>query len=469
MKPFLKLLLVLLLYQPSLSVLLDIASALKPLNGVDVENSVNVYRRLHQLDQRLGHNELSHHTSLRYTDHVNTSQIKIYHMVSHLYNQYRLQHNIHVIANESLHDFCQRKFLIGGYDSSSYSHNCQGGIGNEMGAILSNFVAAVLLNRTFVWVQEEPSGCDHWFQINSWIPTGSKLIEYDLDLQDFPIKCKEFNNSFSNDFYRAESCNSTNSDNYRINPDYFHHNSIYDIFTTTFDPYLSQETVYRSSKLFHKTFADNARFFSYGFADLSVFNFSRTIKALSNAVLTDTLKENKSIRISMHIRHYEIKDANTAAIEAVDVTFMKALETLRRSLNPELKCFIYLASEKEITLTRIKEFSNNIKCSAYTVNHSEKYYNKSSLQVDDHGKFGEGILPFADLYLLRHGDYFIGSNYSTFSHMIANIVALQGLRKGLNNPLIWVDIYGKINDYYSNIRYDASHTCRDNYFFFGEF
>ena len=48
----------------------------------------------------------------------------------------------------------------------------------------------------------------------------------------------------------------------------------------------------------------------------------------------------------------------------------------------------------------------------------------------------------ADFYLLSHAQYFIGSDESTFSALIANIIAAKGTKNCmLKSPLLWVSSF----------------------------
>lgn len=70
-----------------------------------------------------------------------------------------------------------------------------------------------------------------------------------------------------------------------------------------------------------------------------------------------------------------------------------------------------------------------------------------SQAVLDHSPWGEGILPFADIALAQNADIFIGSRLSTFSHLIANIVSYQALRKNFQqSSLYW---FGWLNGWSS--------------------
>lgn len=55
-----------------------------------------------------------------------------------------------------------------------------------------------------------------------------------------------------------------------------------------------------------------------------------------------------------------------------------------------------------------------------------------------------GVLPYADWYLLQHGDFFVGTYESTFSFLIANEISLLGLKKGISrNTLSWEGSYSE--------------------------
>lgn len=75
-------------------------------------------------------------------------------------------------------------------------------------------------------------------------------------------------------------------------------------------------------------------------------------------------------------------------------------------------------------------FINRNKTDLYVTTGYESIYH-------DHGSFGRGILPVADLILLQNGDIIVGSEQSTFSYMIANVVGVNGLKKGINSSPIY--------------------------------
>jgi len=168
------------------------------------------------------------------------------------------------------------------------------------------------------------------------------------------------------------------------------------------------------------------------------------------------------------------------AIEYVDRGFLEQIETIR-NLHPNKTCFVYLASEREITIARVRDKCAYLNCEVYTINRTDPSSTYSNLQPIgsgfpqyngrvplfagpttlnnevtpvykrpiDHGVYGVGVLPFADMLLLQKGDLFIGSPVSTFSMMIANVVALHGLKKGFSGT----SIYWDDRPYYS----DAEH------------
>jgi hypothetical protein len=158
-------------------------------------------------------------------------------------------------------------------------------------------------------------------------------------------------------------------------------------------------------------------------------------------------------------------------IEYVDRGFLEQIETIR-SLYENKTCFVYLASEREITIARVRDKCVHLDCTVYTINRtdpSSTYSNLQPISVGtsplynggvqfftehpslnsgnvpvykrpiDHGVYGVGVLPFADMLLLQKGDVFIGSPVSTFSMLIANVVALHGLKKGFSATSIYWD------------------------------
>lgn len=162
-------------------------------------------------------------------------------------------------------------------------------------------------------------------------------------------------------------------------------------------------------------------------------NFTEVVRSAANNILAQTLHKPDSFRLSVHIRHYNIKDPDHPTVELIDNNFMKSIDKLRSNFQ-NLSCYLYLATEHEKSLMKLVKFSSTIDCHPYFIDRSGFV---NSVKFSDHGVFGNGILPFADAYLLQHGDFFIGTSVSSFSHMIASVVSFQALRKGISRSALW--------------------------------
>lgn len=164
----------------------------------------------------------------------------------------------------------------------------------------------------------------------------------------------------------------------------------------------------------------------------------------TNPMTTTSMNVDSSIRISVHLRHVNQGDLEVIDNEPFERKIMEAIVLIRQQFANKPNCYVYIASNRDISILRLSENVKSIKCTPFAINRTTL----SGMNEDDDnesGKWMKGLVSVADWYLLQHGDVFIGTSLSAYSLLIANSIAYNGIvRRNFNvNNLLWVD-YSKL-------------------------
>jgi hypothetical protein len=374
----------------------------------------------------------------------NETQHQVYRRLHDFFETYYQQHSNATIAIESSEDFCRRKFVR---TTKSYkSFDCISGTGNQLSKFYQDFLYAAITNRTFTVPSHNLGAeCKIGLSFFTWIPLYEEMAVM------YETTCKE---EFSGPVLAIEYCGSLDIRHRIVDPasNHYHDAAHYLIFNRVWDYNISDEKMLRINTLFEPTFYDNSRFHAFGFIQMYTINFTKAVLAPAEGIWERTLHIPNSIRISLHIRHFAVKEHIEEKCKPIDDSFMRALKKLRIKFQDKV-CLIYAATEREATTTRIVQTAAAINCSVHSINRHNKTLMKSDIittgektmtstkvhyRPRDHGDYGTGILPFADFLLLQKGDILLGSGISTFSMLIANIIGLHALKKGYNHsPVYW--------------------------------
>ena len=211
-----------------------------------------------------------------------------------------------------------------------------------------------------------------------------------------------------------------------------------------YDPYLSEYIQSRTRILFGERLNDFGKFSSYGLVAAAVFVFSDKV----HTHIVDTLKASRAIpnalRISIHLRH---KDSASLEDPSADEDFdSNALEVLKevRHQQHHSECIVFAASDRNVTLDRISREGDRIGCKVFMtekrVENEVLAFNERTVILDENGPWAMGRVQAADILLLSHGDYFIGTSESTFSVLIADYIAWRRTALGQRGyPFYWLD------------------------------
>lgn len=125
----------------------------------------------------------------------------------------------------------------------------------------------------------------------------------------------------------------------------------------------------------------------------------------------------------MHIRHQRLNRTLERLIDdGMEVCLRHVLHTVRgRNRSVDLPCAILLATDRASTLIRMSQVIEGMNCSVHLVPRGMSRPEARG----EHGPWGDSKLSIADLYLLGHADYFLGSQISSYSTLIANSIAAR--------------------------------------------
>lgn len=397
--------------------------------------------------------------------------------IHQLLEDYKFQHSMSTLqaeASQSQSLLCERKFVF--IDSISCSS-----IGNQLGGNLHGLVLAVLLNRTVV---AKDINCQGLLQFQSWVPTVAKLSQSDF---------------FSNCTYeqtpqfKANAPGSTASkEQYACSLDAMTapvlvskalQNRAFDSFNSLSGVrFVFNTTMQRRDILFSCPVYENARFEIYGFLMSTFLDVSplvmEYIGSTSNDLLNysgildpsiknDTIQyHDKNLIIGLHARHQKINSNNSI----FDASFESAIKTI---LSKEMvsatsdsrfeKCSVLIATDRPETLNRLSDFSRRVGCGVFFVKKTEcaRGFNDNVMDPlhhcadgpeHEHGPWAGPLSTLSDLVFVgKHAQYFIGSIASTYSQLIADMVAENNAKRALGSDNIWWVQPQNSGKYYNNL------------------
>ena len=358
--------------------------------------------------------------------------------VMSLIKTYLHQHNAGVLRKElkaSTDELCRRRFV----SNLHFDVGCVL-IGNKLGAFLSNLVYAVALNRTIVLTHDNNMNtqCSGFMGLRDWIVSRAEL-ERMLTEARCPLTDKAI------DYFWTPPCGYSESSARVLTSDALF-NADYIFLQDQYDSSMSSFVKNRSHILFGSPFEDNARFEAFGLLMLKAFHFSPGLHHALYTILKQSHEPN-SFRVSIQLRHKNEKSIQNPSLDIpFDDLALKALADIVQR-NRDLNCIVYLASDRKASIDRIQLRSKELGCVPFVVNRSTEWIQPGAYQ--ENGLWALGFVQLADIYLLGHGDYFIGSRESTYSILIANLVSANALQKdNITNPFLWLSGTTEVTPYF---------------------
>ena len=367
---------------------------------------------------------------------------------------WRRQHELSALEREintgDYRGICQRKYVF----NSQFDLGCNLA-GNHFGAAASSLLASIVLNRTMIFTGVNDvviRSCQGSIYFKPWILTREKLEPL---LEKAGCNVFQSREKFFTETHNFVASNPTSKQDggvtrfcgYARSPlaaltydDIF--NSGVELFVD--NPFLSAEAKRRTEILFSNPILGLARFEPYGLLVRSFVGFTNQTVALAKAALEgihrvehrtpheclETLILNPSLFvIGVHLRHKRVDDSQNAKYDEVAKQGILRLKAQHDAgLVTPSKCVILVASDRAESIKQINEFVEAMKLTC-TVRFVQRNMTASvtQQQKDEHyeetGPFAQAKISMADWYLLSHSDYFLGTADSTFSFLIADIVA----------------------------------------------
>ena len=366
---------------------------------------------------------------------------------------WRRQHEYSTLEREvntgNYRAVCGRKYIF----NSQFDLGCNLA-GNHFGAAASSLLASVILNRTMIFMGIDDNvirSCQNSIYFKPWILTRAKLEPL---LEKAGCNVFESREKFFRDTHNFVPSNPTSKQDagvtrfcgYARSPlaaltydDIF--NSGLELFVD--NSFLSAEAKRRTEVLFSNPILGLARFEPYGLLVRSFVGFTNQTVALAKAALEgihrgehhapheclETLSLEESFVIGVHLRHKRVNDSQNARYDQVAKQgILRLKEQHDAGLATPSKCVILVASDRAESIKQINDFVESMKLTC-TVRFVQRDMTAgiTQQQKDEHyeetGPFAQAKISMADWYLLSHSDYFLGTADSTFSFLIADIVA----------------------------------------------
>jgi hypothetical protein len=392
-------------------------------------------------------------------------------------NQYVAQHSVHTLEKESDKDVCARNYMISGAQLGMAQ------FGNIFGSFLSNFAAAVILNRTLVIkIHSSFLQCDECFAMKEWIVNSTYFNNRLSAAGCLPQIVGPEGGPFHFDMCDLKK---TSTRKVVTQDDLF--NAAYDMFNPlSYNLNTDININYRASVLFNDELYMNsshvnisevkqhnkenalARLSSYGFLSKYAFKFgsmvtNRTTDMLAPLFDMKTCQRRKDVfTVAIHLRH-SIVETTPLYYENFDSLPKTALGMMierDKAENGDRKCYVLIASDRDYTVASLTEYAKYYNCTPLVVEKDAALINDG--RPVEWGPYTMGITPVVDVYALSHADAFIGSSASTFSLLIGNyIIARSYVHLYLKNELLVKD-YSTDSNYPSNMKRHTMVKFQDN-------
>jgi hypothetical protein len=368
----------------------------------------------------------------KYPDTIRSSAI------THLFESYIEQHNataLRLEAEQNPTQFCLRKFV------STKPFGCNN-LGNNQFDFMGGFAAAIILNRTFI--QNGLHCGDHMF-FQPWIMSGENILAL------LKAKCPSVTIGDAEMILIKQGKNPRAYSDFRCKADEFQDLSLNfwnaELFSWwLFNKYsgatLGPSARERADILMSHPVYMMSQFEMTGYAFRYGFDFSDQVKSLCQSVLKSLISPSTCkylddlIVIGVHMRHLVV--SFTTDTTEVDHTFEDSVSSLLTSIDPtrQKKCALLVASDRNSSIAQLTQWASSRNCDVIVVPKPEVDVNKymaacgGDILCMEQGAFARGIVQLADIYLLGHAQYFVGTTSSTFSRLIGNRVAVSNTYNG---------------------------------------
>lgn len=397
-----------------------------------------------------------------------------------LLSDYRRKHGIEAIQKQvQARDFkglCARQWIR----NSQFGLGCNL-VGNHYGSVASTFLAAIVLDRTLILIGDSDIGasCEGSIFLKTWTVSQARLEPLLIEAGcNFFRNNDDYNNALNfvinHPSTATKGKGATRTCGYARSP---HPHFIYDdIFNSGVEAFATNEFLSPSAKaragvLFSNPIPGLARFESYGFLLRALLGFTNQTVSMARQALTGVhdqdgtqhvqeclgtstlrLRHDSFFTVGVHLRHKStdarlIKLYNDAAEKGISLILDQ--HGHRPGSTSAQKCVLLVASDRAETIVHMEEYAVKVNC---IVRYIRRDLNAAVTEkqkkegYEETGPWSVASIAMADLFLLTHSQYFLGSADSTFSFLIGDDVAAHAVlhpafaqEQGGVGPLLWVN------------------------------
>lgn len=264
---------------------------------------------------------------------------------------YQFQHGMKTIEKETNDQICKRKFIVNRQGRLACDGDASAtleGAGSTTKSFLSDLVAAVVLNRTFILGPHDKldKKCNMFFRLRNWIPN-----YYYIDKRVHDANCSKNIISKNKHFGVCTVFND------KIDENRFYRNRLDKLFPLPLSSEVSETYRYR---------------FGFGMLFRAAFKFTSNAHELINPLVEDAyyshrnrsicMKHSDVLTIAVHLRHM---NANSIKDPSIDEEFdMKALQYIYNISESKAysSCYIYVSSDRQASLRMVENYANSIHC-----------------------------------------------------------------------------------------------------------
>jgi hypothetical protein len=363
------------------------------------------------------------------TNNINSRTSAIVSLIETYIEQHQAS-SLRLEAKNNPEQFCTRKYV------RTKKTSC-GNLGNNQHDFLGGFIAAIILNRTIVY---NTLDCDNHLFFQPWVMNVDEMLELIMSTcvnmtltndEKYTIRMGEDSIPFDKYAYYSDSFS-------ELTLNFWHCEiSPFWLYNKYSGARLGPAARARADILISNPIYINSQFEIYGFAFKYLMDFSNDVKQLCQPLLSPVVSspscqyhENQLV-IAVQMRHIETDYYSST--EEYDHTYEEAVEDILHSMNisQTKQCVLLVASDRETSLNQISMWGEKNGCRTIFVPRpkvdSEKYIAacEGELQCIEQGPHARGILQLADIYLLGHAQFFVGTTSSTYTRLIANLVSVS--------------------------------------------
>jgi hypothetical protein len=314
---------------------------------------------------------------------------------------------------------CDRQFIV----SQVFCRDA----GNGIGLFLDNFAWAIILNRTLIAdFVPKASHCHGSLRIQRWIPSLDALLPL---LKDAGCPYSKARRAMGTERGVA-CCNLEQLPNATfLNPGATMKMSFAALNSLRGSGRILSVPAQQRFRALFSNLDGISSLEAFGFLTMHSIRFLSPVKSLTHGAL-EHVQDTTAVSFGVHVRHQKL---DVAFERRLDDDMEQCLSALVPPRVQGRNCTLLIATDRSHTLERLERFAGTMGC-------VPKYVQRSlntTHRTGEHGPWGESVISMADFYLLSQAHYFLGTSISSFSTIIANMVAANAAVSGSQHPARW--------------------------------